>query len=44
MPPSFQFFMGFSCCSMVVLLYLLYELIGVFKEFVSVLKEFIEDN
>ena len=44
MPTSFEWFMGFSCCSMVVLLYLLYELIGVFKEFVSVLKELIEDD
>lgn len=44
MPTSFEWFIGFSCCSMVILLYLLYQLIEILKEFVSVLKEFIEDD
>lgn len=44
MTASFDFLVGFSCCSMVILLYLLYQFIEVFREFVSVLKEFIEDE
>jgi len=44
MPTSLQWYLGFSCCCMVTLLYLLYQLIEVFRELVSLLKEFIEDE
>lgn len=44
MPTSFEWYMGFSCFGMIALLYLLYQFIEVFREFVSVLKEFIEDE
>ncbi len=44
MPTSFEWYLGFSCFGMVILLYLLYQLIEVFKEFVSMLKEFMEDE
>lgn len=44
MPTSFEWYMGFSCFGLVALLYLLYQFIEVFREFVSVLKEFIEDE
>lgn len=41
-PPDFM--VGFTCCSIAVLLYLLYEFIEAFKELVEVLKKFIEDE
>jgi len=44
MPTSFEWFIGFSCFGLLALLYLLYEFIQVFREFVSVLKEFLEDE
>lgn len=44
MPTSFEWYMGFSCFGLLALLYLLYQFIEVFREFVSVLKEFIEDE
>lgn len=44
MPASFEWFIGFSCFGLLAVLYLLYQLIEVFREFVSVLKEFIEDE
>lgn len=37
-----SFLVGFSCCSMVILLYLLYEFIEAFKELVSILRESLE--
>ena len=36
---SVDFFLGFLSCSLLVLLYLLYELIQLFRELVSILKE-----
>lgn len=44
MPTSFEWYMGFSCFGLIALLYLLYQFIEVFREFVSVLKESIEDE
>lgn len=44
MTASFELLVGFSCCSMVILLYLLYQFIEVFKELVSILREFLENE
>jgi len=44
MPTSFEWYMGFSCCSMVILLYLLNGLIDVLKELVSILREYLNDD
>ena len=44
MPTSFEWLIGFSCFGLLALLYLLYQLIEIFRDFVSVLKEFIEDD
>lgn len=33
MPPSLDFYMGVSCCGLIVMLYLLYQLIQVLREF-----------
>ena len=41
---SLEWFIGFSCFGLVALLYLLYQFIEVFREFVSVLKEFLNDD
>ena len=41
MPTSFEWLIGFSCFGLLALLYLLYQLIEIFRDFVSVLKEFI---
>lgn len=38
-----SFLVGFSCCSMVILLYLLYEFIQLFRELLSILRESLEE-
>lgn len=38
-----DFLLGFSCCCMVILLYLLYEFIQLFRELVSILRESLEE-
>lgn len=43
MTASFDFLVGFSCCGMVILLYLLYELLQVSRELVSLLRESLEE-
>lgn len=43
MNTSIDFLIGFSCCSMVILLYLLNEFIKVFQEWVSILRETLEE-
>lgn len=40
---SFDFLIGFSCCSMVVAIYLLYEFLQVIKELVLILRESLEE-
>lgn len=44
--PSFsiEWFIGFSCFGLIGLLYLLYQLIEVLREYISVLKDFLEDD
>lgn len=39
MPASFEFFLGFSCCCLVVLLHQLNKLIEILREALSMLKE-----
>ena len=36
---SFDFFLGFISCSLLVLLYLLYQFIQILKEVLSILRE-----
>lgn len=43
MTVSVDFLIGFSCCSMVIFLYLLYEFIQVIKELVLILRESLEE-
>ena len=43
MTAPLDFLVGFTCCSMVVLLYLLNEFIQVLRELVSVLRESLEE-
>lgn len=38
-----SFLVGFSCCSIVILLYLLYEFIQLFRELLSILRESLEE-
>lgn len=40
-PPDFL--IGFCCCSMVALLYLLYELVEVWKTLIEILRESFEE-
>lgn len=40
---SYDFLAGFTCCSMVVALYLLHELVEVGKALVSMLRESLEE-
>ena len=44
MPISFDFILGLSCFGLIALVRLLYELIEVLKDYVSVLKEILEDD
>lgn len=44
MPPLFSFFIGVSCLAIVILIYLLYRFIEIFREFVSVLREYLKDE
>ncbi len=39
-----DFLIGFSCCGIVAALYLLYEFIELFREFLSILREILEDE
>ncbi len=43
MTASSDFIVGFMCCGLVVLLYLLYELIELLREFVLILRESLEE-
>lgn len=43
MTVSFEFLAGFTCCSMVVALYLLHELVEVGRALVSMLRESLEE-
>lgn len=43
MTVSFDFLVGFTCCSMAAFLYLLYEFIQVIKELVVILRESLEE-
>jgi len=43
MAASTDFMIGFSCFSMVALLYILYEFVQTFKELVEVLRESLEE-
>lgn len=43
MTVSADFLVGFTCCSMVVFLYLLYEFIQVIRELVVILRESLEE-
>jgi len=38
-----SFLVGFSCCSMVILLYLFYELVEVLKALLETLRESLEE-
>lgn len=44
MTASPDFILGLSCFGLITLAYLLHELIEVLKEYVSVLKEILEDD
>lgn len=44
MPISFGFILGLSCFGLLALVRLLYELIVVLKEYISVLKEILENE
>jgi len=44
MAPPLSFFLGFMCCGLIVILYLLYRLIEVLKEFVMILKDELIDK
>lgn len=41
---SFDWLIGFTCCGIIGLLYLLYQLIEVLREYISILKEILEDE
>lgn len=42
--PSIEFYMGFSCCVLVVLMYLLNELVKILREILEIVKkEFWDD-
>lgn len=41
--PSIDFVLGFSCLGIVVLLYLAYEFIGLFRELLMILRELLEE-
>lgn len=41
--PSIDFVLGFSCLGLVVLLYLAYEFIGLFRELLMILGELLEE-
>lgn len=41
---TLAFAMGFSSCSIVVLLYLLYQLVQLLKELVSIVREELKDD
>ncbi len=43
-PDLLNFAAGFMCCAMLTMLYLLSKVIDIVREFVSMLKEFIEDE
>ena len=43
MTVSFEFLAGFTCCSMVVFLYLIHELVEVGKALVLLLRESLEE-
>ena len=40
---STDFVLGFSCLGLAVLLYLLYEFIGLFRELLMILRELLEE-
>lgn len=41
---SFDFLIGFGCCGLLIGLFLLYRLIEIFRELVSILKEELKDE
>lgn len=43
MTVPFDFLVGFTCCSMVVGLYLLYEMVGAVKALVEIMRECLEE-
>jgi len=43
MTASLDFLIGFTCFSMVALLYIMYEFVQAFKELVAVLRESLEE-
>lgn len=43
MTASFEFMVGFTCCSMVVGLYLLYEMVGALKALIEIMRETLEE-
>ena len=42
--PTFEFAAGFMACGLLITLYLLNKAIGILRDFLSVLKKFIEDE
>lgn len=42
--PSIEFYMGFSCCVLVGLLYLLNELVKILRELLEIVKKEFEDE
>lgn len=43
-PDLLNFAAGFMCCGLLIMLYLLSKVIDIVREFVSMLKEFMEDE
>lgn len=43
MTASLDFLIGFTCCSMVAALYLLYEIVGVLKALIEIMQETLEE-
>lgn len=41
---TFDFLIGFGCCGLLIGLFLLYRLIEIFRELVSILKEELKDE